>query len=231
MVTSLLLHFLDTAGFRRRHTLSRITTRPCGRSPGAQSGYIRYHVNIRMALVPFLAEAFEFPIFAIIAIGGSAFVGLVQGVILGRAISRRFARVRQHARIAAVGLLILFLANAVISLPRFSSPDKIRLSEILAVGEPQALADALFTLLGVGTGFLAVLAISVTVVSLVMLRMGTVRGASRAFVIIVSALVLALTAAARLTYLTPSSFEVLLYFMYQMGITAGIFWGTIRTRD
>ena len=181
-----------------------------------------------MALVPFLAEALEFPLFAITAIGGSAFVGLVQGLILGKAITLRFSRVRRHARLFSVGLLVLFLVNAVISLPRFASPEEIRLSTLFASAEPGAFADALFTLLGVGTGFLAVLAISVTVLSLVLLRMAPIRGASKAFVVIVSALVLLLMAAARFTYLSPSNLEVMLYFMYQLGMTAGIFLGTIR---
>ncbi len=183
-----------------------------------------------MALVPFLDEPLQFPIFAVIAIGGSAFVGLVQGLILGKAVALRFSRVRRHARISSVGLLVLFLANALISLPRFASPDEIRLSALFASAEPEAFADALFTLLGVGTGFLAVFAISVTVLSLVLLRMAPIRGASKAFVIIVSALVILLTAAARFTYLSPSNLEVLLYFVYQLGITAGIFMGTIRSR-
>jgi DNA-binding MarR family transcriptional regulator len=36
------------------------------------------------------------------------------------------------------------------------------------------------------------------------------------------------TALSRFTDLTPSTFEVLLYFLYQLGITIGILLGTIR---
>ena len=184
-----------------------------------------------MALVPFLDEPLSYPIFAIIALGGSSFAGLLQGWILGKAVSARFGMVRRHAVPFSVGLLVLFLANAMISLPRFASPDKIRISTLLESAEPGALADAFFTLLGVGTGFLAIFAISVTVISLVLLRMAPIRGAAKAFVIIVSALAMVLTAASRFTYLSPSGLEVLLYFAYQLAIAAGICIGTIRGRS
>ena len=183
-----------------------------------------------MALVPFLDDPLTYPLFAITALGGSAFAGLLQGWILGKAVSARFALIRRYAAPFAVALLVLFLANALISLPRFSSPDKIRLSTLLDSAEPGAAAEALFTLLGVGTGFLAIFAISVTVVSLVLLRMAPIRGAAKAFVIIVSALAMVLTAASRFTYLSPSGLEVLLYFAYQLSIAAGVFTGTIRGR-
>lgn len=183
-----------------------------------------------MALIPFLDEPLTYPIFAVIALGGSVFVGLLQGWILGKAVSARFVLVRRHAVPFSVGLLVLFLANAMISLPRFSSPDKIRLSTLFESAEPGAIADAFFTLLGVGTGFLAMFAISVTVISLVLLRMAPIRGAAKAFVIIISALAMVLTAASRLTYLSPNSLEVMLFFAYQLAIAAGIFIGTIRAR-
>ncbi len=183
-----------------------------------------------MSLVPFLEEAWEFPIFSIIAIGGAVVVGLVQGRVLGKAITARFARIRRHAWISSIGLLVLFLSNALISLPRFSSPDKIRISDLFASTDPQAFAETLFTLMGVGTGFLAIFAISVTVMSLLLLRLAPIRGASKAFVIIVSSLVMLLTILSRFTYLSPSNLEVVLFFLYQIGITAGIFIWTLRCK-
>jgi hypothetical protein len=78
------------------------------------------------------------------------------------------------------------------------------------------------------TGFLTVLAISVTVMTFVLLKYTNIRGISKAFVFILSALILLLTGLSRFTDLTPSSFEVLLYFLYQLGITIGILAGTIR---
>lgn len=182
-----------------------------------------------MALIPFLDEALQYPIFAVIAIGGSAFVGLVQGWVLGKALTTRFGTSRLRATLLSGGLLILLLSNAVISLPRFASPEKIRLSTLFEASDMSAFSDAFFTLLGVGTGFLAVFAISVTVLTLVILRIAPIRGASKAFVIIFSAIAMVLTAEARFTYLSPSNLEVLLYFTYQVSIAAGVFLITIRS--
>jgi hypothetical protein len=41
-------------------------------------------------------------------------------------------------------------------------------------------------------------------------------------------MLLIFTAISRFTDLTPSTFEVLLYFLYQLGITIGILAGSIR---
>jgi hypothetical protein len=41
-------------------------------------------------------------------------------------------------------------------------------------------------------------------------------------------MLLIFTAISRFTDLTPSTFEVLLYFLYQLGITIGILIGSIR---
>ena len=183
-----------------------------------------------MALVPFLDESLQYPLFAILAIGGAAFAGLLQGYILGKAVSARFGAVRRHAWLFSASLLALFLSNAIISLPRFASPDKIRLSVLFESADPNAFADAFFTLLGVGTGFLAVFAISITVMSLVLLKMAPIRGASKAFVFVMSALAMVLTAAARFTYLSPNNLEILMYFVYQLAIALGIFTGTVRGR-
>jgi len=43
-----------------------------------------------------------------------------------------------------------------------------------------------------------------------------------------SLILLLFTGLSRFTDLTPSTFEVLLYFLYQLGITIGILAGTIR---
>lgn len=194
--------------------------------------FVKWNILVRrntgMALVPFLDEALQYPIFAIIAIGGSAFVGLVQGWILGKALIARFGTSHLRSRLLSAGLLILLLSNAVISLPRFASPEKIRLSVLFESSDLNAVSDAFFTLLGVGTGFLAVFAISVTVLTLIILRIAPIRGPSKAFVIIFSALAMVLTAEARFTYLSPSNLEVLLYFTYQVSIAVGVFLITIR---
>ncbi|MEJ2261698.1 MAG: hypothetical protein P8X83_08665 [Nitrosopumilaceae archaeon] len=72
------------------------------------------------------------------------------------------------------------------------------------------------------------MAISVTIMTLVLLKFTSLRGYSKGFVLFFSLLILVLTGLSRFTDLTPSTFEVFLYFLYQLGLTIGILAGTVR---
>ena len=180
-----------------------------------------------MALVPFLVDVFQNPIFSITAVLSALGIGVFQGIILGRAILVRFPRLQNHIKTVSVSLFILFLVNAILSVPRFASPEKIDLFN-LPVGNTGEFASLLFLIFGMNTGFLTVLAISVTVMTFVLLKFTNIHGVVKAFIFFFTALLLLLTGLSRFTDLTPSTFEVLLYFLYQLGITIGILVGTIR---
>ena len=180
-----------------------------------------------MALIPFLVDLFLHPVIQLIAVLSAFGIGLFQGIILGRAIMVRFPRLQNHVKTVSITMFILFLINAILSVPRFASPEKISLST-LSANSPGELASALFLIFGMNTGFLTVLAITVTVMSFVVLKFTNLNGVTKGFVFFFSALLLILTAVSRFTDLTPSTFEVLLYFLYQLGITIGILIGTIR---
>ncbi|KEQ55957.1 hypothetical protein AAA799E16_00603 [Marine Group I thaumarchaeote SCGC AAA799-E16] len=180
-----------------------------------------------LALIPFLVDIFQDPIFSILAVIGAFGVGLFQGIILGRAILVRFPRLQNHLKTVSLTLFVLFLANAILSVPRFASPEKIELSN-LSAGSPAEFASVLFLIFGMNTGFLTVLAISVTVMTFVILKFTNLNGIVKLFVFFFSSLLLIFTGISRFTDLTPSTFEVLLYFLYQLGITIGILGGTIR---
>ena len=180
-----------------------------------------------MALVPFLVDLFLNPVIQLIAVLSAFGIGLFQGIILGRAILLRFPRLQNHVKTVSVTMFVLFLMNAVLSVPRFASSEKIILSD-LSVSSPGEIASGLFLIFGMNTGFLTVLAISVTVITFVMLKFTSLSGITKSFVFFFSALLLILTAVSRFTDLTPSTFEVLLYFLYQLGITIGILMGSIR---
>jgi len=180
-----------------------------------------------MALIPFLVDLFLHPVIQLIAVLSAFGIGLFQGIVLGRAILVRFPRLQNHVKTVSVTLFVLFLINAILSVPRFASPEKISLSS-LSAGSPAEIASSLFLIFGMNTGFLTVLAISVTVMSFVVLKFTNLNGLTKIFVFFFSALILILTAVSRFTDFTPSTFEVLLYFLYQLGITIGILMGSIR---
>ena len=180
-----------------------------------------------MALIPFLVDIFQDPIFSLTFVLSAFAIGLFQGIILGRAILVRFPRLQNHVKTVSVSLFVLFLANAVLSVPRFASPEKIDVFNLSASNSGE-FASIIFLIFGMNTGFLTVLAISVTVMTFVLLKFTHIHGEAKGFVFFFSALLLLFTGISRFTEFTPSSFEVLLYFLYQLGITIGILIGTIR---
>ena len=172
-----------------------------------------------MALIPILVESFNDPLIQLIVILSTFGIGLSQGIILGRAILLRFPRLQNHVKTVSVTLFILF--------PRFQSPEKIDLTN-LSVANPGDVVSSVFLIFGMNTGFLTVLAISIMVMTFVILKFTNLHGIVKGFVFFFSGLLLVFTALSRFTDLTPSTFEVLLYFLYQLGITIGILLGTIR---
>ena len=180
-----------------------------------------------MALIQILVESFNDPLIQLIVILSTFGIGLSQGIILGRAILQRFPRLQNHVKTVSFTLFGLFLVNAVLSVPRFQSPEKIDFTN-LSVANPGDVVSSVFLIFGMNTGFLTVLAISIMVMTFVILKFTNLNGIVKGFVFFFSALLLIFTALSRFTDLTPSSFEVLLYFLYQLGITIGILFGTIR---
>ena len=180
-----------------------------------------------MALISILVDFFLDPVIQLVAVLSAFGIGLSQGIILGRAILVRFPRLQNHVKTVSITMFVLFLINAILSVPRFASPDKVSLSN-LSANSTGEFVSTLFLIFGMNTGFLTVLAISVTVMSFVVLKFTNLIGIAKGFIFFFSALLLILTAVSRFTDLTPSSFEVLLYFLYQLGITIGILVGTIR---
>ena len=181
-----------------------------------------------LALIPFLSDIFQDPIFSLVSVLGAFAIGLLQGIILGRAILIRFPRLQNNVKKVSISLFVLFLANAILSVPRFASPEKIDWSSVSQATNSGEVASLIFLIFGINTGFLAVLAISVTIMTLVLLKFTNLRGYSKGFVIFFSLLILVLTGLSRFTDLTPSTFEVFLYFLYQLGLTIGILAGTVR---
>jgi len=181
-----------------------------------------------MALIPVFSDIFLHPAISFALVLGAFAIGLLQGIILGRAILIRFPRLQNNVKKVSISLFVLFLVNAILSVPRFASPEKIDLSSISHATSNGEIASLLFLIFGINTGFLAVLAISVTVMTMVLLKLTHLKGLSKGFVLFFSIAILALTGLSRFTDLTPSTFEVFLYFLYQMGLTIGILAGSVR---
>ena len=64
-----------------------------------------------MALIPFLVDIFQDPIFSLIAVLGAFGIGTFQGIILGRAILVRFPRLQNHVKTVSISLFVLLRQN------------------------------------------------------------------------------------------------------------------------
>jgi len=155
-------------------------------------------------------------------------IGAVQGAVLGRGIRRRFPGLKSHARAASSVLLVLFAANAAAGTLRFASPDKIRISDVAVPQTFDQAVDFAMTVLGLNTGFGAVLALSVSVSLVLVSRFAELPGAARYFVFALGVIMTAVAAVSRFTDYVPELFEVAMYAGYQSGMTAGIFAVTAR---
>ena len=126
-----------------------------------------------------MLQIFQNQILPIVIIVGSFGIGITQGNILGRAILKKYPRIQNNAKKISVGLFFVFLINAILSVPRFASPEKIELSKIFEASSSGEIASIIFTILGINTGFLAVLAISVTVITLILIRSTQIDGTKK----------------------------------------------------
>jgi len=181
-----------------------------------------------VVLAPYLVEFFQNPMISVVATASAFGIGIFQGIILGRAILLQFPRLQNHIKTVSISLFFLFLANAILSVPRFASTEKIDVSSIFQANDFGEVSSLIFLVFGLNVGFLAVLAISVTVMIFVLLKFANLHGAAKIFVLFFSLLILLFTGLSRFTDLTPSAFEILLYFLYHVGITIGILAGSIR---
>lgn len=155
-------------------------------------------------------------------------VGLIQGLVLGRGIRKRFPGLKSHARIVSVLLLVLLAANAIAGTLEFASPDKTSLSELSIPETAKDWQVLLFDIIGLNTGLGTAIATFVSIALMLLFRSASLPGVARYFVFGISVITVSVFLIARFTDYVPSIFQVMLYAAYQLGITIGVFAVTSR---
>ncbi len=150
-------------------------------------------------------------------------VGFIQGGVMGRGIRNRFPGLRRHARLVSSILLILFTINSIAGILKFAVPEKFPTEELVTPATTGELFTLTVSILGLGAGFGAVIAASISVLLIVVFRFAVLPTIARYFVLIMNSSLIAVAVLARFTDYTPSEFEVIIYMVYQFGLTAGIF--------
>jgi hypothetical protein len=170
-----------------------------------------------------LAQQFSPIAFPIVAA-----IGVTQGHIIGGAVVERFPRMLAHARLASILLCSVFAINAIASVINFAEPHKISIAGIIDSPTADELVSITMNIVGLHGGAVAMIAFSMTMLIVMLLKFTTIEPYSRAFLFVISVTMITITAVLRLSDYRPTTFEIILYTLYQAGVTAGILWGTRR---
>ena len=155
-------------------------------------------------------------------------IGLLQGAILGRGIRNRFPSIKRHAQIVSSSLLALFFVNAIFSVLKFADPIKFSVSEFTIPATTDEVLLLILNLIGVNTGVGTVIATFISITLILFLRFADIHNIARYFIFVISSIVLIVSLLGRFTDFVPTVFQIVLYTIYQLGITLGIFFVTRR---
>ena len=164
----------------------------------------------------------------IISFGIVIGVGLIHGTILGRGIRNRFPSLKKHARIVSLVLLTLFSINAGANIIKFAIPEKITVSELSIPSTPEEGFSFLINILGLNAGLGTVIILFISISLILFFKLAQIHKIARYFIFALSVIVLLVALIGRFTDFVPTSFQILMYAFYQLGITVGIFLVTRR---
>ena len=172
-----------------------------------------------------LAEEYYYYTFAVV-FG----IGLLQGAILARGIRRKFPKLKKYAKGVSIILLILFSINAAGNISKFAEPSKVEFGEFTMPETSEAAFLLLIDVLGLNAGIIAVTGIFISITLILLIRFAELNSISRYFIFTISVIVFIIAMLGRFTDYVPSTFQIILYVMYQLGMTLGIF-SIMRRRE
>ena len=155
-------------------------------------------------------------------------IGILQGGILGRGIRRKFPSLKVHAKLVSLVLLGLFSINAVANIMKFAIPEKFVLNEIEMPTSGEESLWFIINFVGLDAGFGTAMAVFVSITLFLFFRFAELPRVARYFIFSISVILFLVAISGRYSDFIPSSFQVLLYAFYQVGLTLGIFLVTRR---
>ena len=150
-------------------------------------------------------------------------VGLLQCAILARAIRKKFPKLKKYAKGISIILLILFAINASGNISKFADPSKVSVTEFEIPQTPEGAFTVIIDLLGLNAGVLAVIGIFVTISLILIFKFADISPIARYFIFTISVIVLIVSLLGRFTDYVPTVFQIILYSIYQLGLTIGVF--------
>ena len=150
-------------------------------------------------------------------------IGLLQGSILARGIRAKFPKLKKYAKGISIILLILFVINASGNISKFADPEKVAVSEFEIPQTPDAVFTVIIDLLGLNAGVLAVIGIFITISLILIFKFAHIPSIARYFIFTISVIVLIVSLLGKFTDYIPTVFQIILYSIYQLGLTIGVF--------
>ena len=150
-------------------------------------------------------------------------VGLLQGAILARGIRKRFPKLKKYAKAISIILLILFAINASGNMSKFADPSKVEMSGFEIPQTPEGVFTMIVDLLGLNAGVLAVVGIFITISLILIFKFADIPPIARYFIFTISVIVLIVSLLGKFTDYVPTVFQIILYSIYQLGLTIGMF--------
>ena len=150
-------------------------------------------------------------------------IGLLQGAILARGIRKKFPKLKKYAKGISITLLILFAINASGNISKFADPSKVLVTEFQIPQTPEGVFTMLVDLLGLNAGVLAVVGIFITISLILIFKFADIPPIARYFIFTISVIVLIVSLLGKFTDYVPTVFQIILYSIYQLGLTIGMF--------
>ena len=150
-------------------------------------------------------------------------VGFLQGAILARGIRKKFPKLKKYAKGISIILLILFAINASGNISKFADPSKVTVNNFQIPETPEGAFTLIIDLLGLNAGVLAVIGIFITVSLILIFKFADISPLARYFIFTISLIVLIVSILGKFTDYVPTVFQIILYSIYQLGLTIGMF--------
>ena len=158
-------------------------------------------------------------------------IGSLQGAILARGIRKKFPKLKKYAKGRSITLLILFVINASGNISKFADPSKVLVTEFQIPQTPEGVFTMIVDLLGLNAGVLAVVGIFITISLILIFKFADIPPIARYFIFTISVIVLIVSLLGKFTDYVPTVFQIILYSIYQLGLTIGMFLVMRRKTD
>ena len=150
-------------------------------------------------------------------------IGFLQGAILARGIRKRFPKLKKYAKGISLILLILFAINASGNISKFADPSKISVTGFEVPHTPEGAFIMIIDLLGLNAGVIAVIGIFISISLILILKFADINQLARYFIFTISVIVLIVSMLGKFTDYVPTVFQIILYSIYQLRLTIGMF--------